>query len=198
MLEEKRENFKKISDLTGNIFSKPGLTANQYTLLSLFLAIIVFYFLIKADFILALLFFLLAALLDFIDGSVARFLKKETKKGAYLDTICDRYVEGIVLAGFLFLPLPDFFLPVSFWIFLAFFGSLMTTYAKAAAKEKELVSREMKRGFFGRPERIILISLAIFMGILNFSWIIYPIVILAIFSNITALQRIFLVFFYRC
>ena len=192
MLEEKREKFKKISGWTGNIFSKLGLTPNQYTLLSLFITVIVFYFLIKANLVLALVFFLLAALLDFIDGAVARFLKKETKKGAYLDTVCDRYVEGIVLAGFLFLPLADFFLPVSFWIFLAFFGSLMTTYTKAAAKEKELVSQEMKKGFLGRPERIILIGLAILLGIFNLSWMIYPMVILAVFSNITALQRIFL------
>ena len=193
MIEQYREKFKKISDWTGNIFSRLGLTPNQYTLLSLFSAVIVFYFLIKADLILALIFFSSAALLDFIDGAVARFLRKETKKGAYLDTVCDRYVEGIVLAGFLFLSLPDFLVPVNLWIFLAFFGSLMTTYAKAAAKEKELVSQEMKKGFFGRPERILLIGLAIFLGIFNFNWIIYPIIILAVFSNITALQRIFLV-----
>jgi len=196
MLEEKRGKFKKISDWTGRIFSISGLTPNQYTLLSLFLAVIVFYFLVKANLILALVFFLLTAFLDFIDGAVARFLKKETKKGAYLDTVCDRYVEGIVLAGFLFLSLPGFLIPVNLWIFLAFFGSLMTTYTKAAAKEKELVDQEMKKGVFGRPERIILIGLAMFFGIFNFSLVIYPIIILAIFSNITALQRIFLVFFY--
>lgn len=192
MLEEKRGKFKKISGWTGNIFSKLGLTPNQYTLLSLFLAVIVFYFLIKANLILALVFFLLTAFLDFIDGAVARALKKETKKGAYLDTICDRYVEGIILAGFLFLSLPGFIISANLWIFLAFFGSLMTTYAKAAAKEKELVSQEMKKGFFGRPERIILIGLAILLGIFNLSWIIYPVIILAVFANITALQRIFL------
>ena len=192
MLEEKREKFKKISNWTGNIFSKLGLTSNQYTLISLVFAVFAFCFLIKESLILALIFFLSAALLDFIDGAVAKFLQKETKKGAYLDTICDRYVEGILLLGFLFLPLPDFFLPAKFWIFLAFFGSLMTTYAKATAKEKELIGRELKKGLLGRPERIILISIAIFLGILNFSWIIYPLVILAIFSNITALQRILL------
>jgi len=192
MIEQHREKFKKISGWTGNIFSKLGLTPNQYTLLSLLLAVFVFYFLLKVDLILALIFFLLAAFLDFIDGAVARFLKKETKKGAYLDTICDRYVEGIVLAGFLFLSLPDFLTPTNLWIFLAFFGSLMTTYAKAAAKEKELISQELKKGFLGRPERITLIGLTIFLGIFNFSWMIYPIILLAVFSNITALQRIFL------
>jgi phosphatidylglycerophosphate synthase len=192
MLEEKREKFKKISNWIGDVFFKLGLTPDQYTLVSLAFASIAFYFLVKENLIGALIFFLLATFLDFVDGAVAKFLQKETKKGAYLDTICDRYVEGITLLGFLFLPLPDFFLPAKIWIFLAFFGSLMTTYTKAAAKEKELVGQELKKGLLGRAERIILISLAIFLGIFNFSWIIYPIVFLAIFSNITVLQRILL------
>ena len=192
MLEEKREKFKRISNWTGSIFSKLGLTPNQYTLISLVFVLVSFYFLIKERLILALIFFLLAAFLDFIDGAVAKFLEKKTKKGAYLDTISDRYVEGIILLGFLFLPLADFLLPAKIWIFLAFFGSLMTTYSKAAAKEKELTQKELKKGLLGRAERIILISLAIFLGIFNLSWMFYPIIFLAVFSNLTALQRIYL------
>jgi len=192
MLEEKREKFKRISNWTGSIFSKLGLTPNQYTLISLVFVLVSFYFLIKERLILALIFFLLAAFLDFIDGAVAKFLEKKTKKGAYLDTISDRYVEGIILLGFLFLPLADFLLPAKIWIFLAFFGSLMTTYSKAAAKEKELTQAELKKGLLGRAERIILISLAIFLGIFNLSWMLYPIIFLAVFSNLTALQRIYL------
>ena len=192
MLEEKREKFRELSQKTGEIFSKLGLTPNQYTLISLFFVLISFYFLIKTNLILALIFFLLAAFLDFIDGAVAKFTQRETKKGAYLDTISDRYVEGIILLGFLFLPLADFLLPAKIWIFLAFFGSLMTTYSKAAAKEKELTQKELKKGLLGRAERIILISLAIFLGIFNLSWMLYPIIFLAVFSNLTALQRIYL------
>ncbi len=94
--------------------------------------------------------------------------------------------------GFLFLFLPDFLLPAKIWIFLAVFGSLMTTYSKAAAKEKELAEIEIKKGLLGRGERMILIALAIILGVFNPIWIIYPIIILAIFSNITALQRIYL------
>jgi len=192
MLEEKREKFKRISNWTGSIFSKTGLTPNQYTLISLFFVLVSFYFLIKINLVLALIFFLPAAFLDFIDGAVAKFTQRETKKGAYLDTISDRYVEGIILLGFLFLPLADFLLPAKIWIFLAFFGSLMTTYSKAAAKEKELTQKELKKGLLGRAERIILISLAIFLGIFNLSWMLYPIIFLAVFSNLTALQRIYL------
>ena len=191
MLEEKREKFKWLETKTGEIFSKLRLSPNQLTFNSLIFILFAFWFLVTQNLILALTFFTIATFLDLVDGAVARFLKMETKKGAYLDTICDRYVEGIILLGLLFLPLKGFlFLPANVWIFLAFFGSLMTTYSKAAAKEKELVQIELRRGFFGRAERVILITLAIFLGIFSISFIIYPIIILAVFSNLTALQRI--------
>jgi archaetidylinositol phosphate synthase len=194
MLEEKRNKFEKISKIAGEVFSKLGLTPNQYTLLSVFFAIFCFLSLIKGFLVSALIFLIIATILDFIDGAVARFTGKETKRGAYLDTVCDRYVEGLILLGFIFLPLPDFFLGNNFWIFLSVFGGLMTTYAKAAAKEKELIEEEMKKGFLGRPERTILIGLAVFFGIFNLSWLIHPIVFLAVFSNLTAFQRIYLAF----
>jgi len=215
MLEEKREKFKKLENMTGEIFSK-FFTPDQYTLISLLFVVISFSFLINlhpapisleisdrtlfrfengggVNLVLSLIFFLLATILDFIDGAVARFLQKATKRGAYLDTISDRYVEGIILLGFLFLPLKGvFFLPAEVWIFLALFGSFLTTYSKAAAKEKGLIEIEMKKGLLTRAERIILIFLAILLGIFNLSWLLYPIIILAIFSNFTALQRIYL------
>ena len=80
MLEEKREKFKIISEKVGQIFSKFSLTPNQYTLISLCFVLVSFYFLINKNLVPALIFFLLVSVLDFIDGAVARALKKETKK----------------------------------------------------------------------------------------------------------------------
>jgi len=192
MLEEKREKFKKIEEEIGRIFSKLGPSPNQYTLNSIVFGIFCFVSLIFRNFILALIFFLISAILDFVDGAVARYSNKVTKAGAYLDTISDRFVEGLIFLGLLSLPLPKFIIEAKYWIFLAFFGSLMTTYAKAAAKEKELVAQELKKGFFGRGERMILLSITFFLGIFNQNLMIYPISLLAIFSNLTAIQRIIL------
>lgn len=194
MLTEIREKFKFLEDFLGNVFSKTGLTPAQFTLMSIIFAFVSFYFLINLNFLLAFLFFISAGILDLIDGAVARIKGEVSKKGAYLDTICDRYVNGIALLGFLFLPLKFFILPSKIWVALSFLGSLMTTYAKAAAKEKELITEEIKTGLFGRSERVISITLAMFLGIFDINLVIYPIIILAILSNITALQRIFLAF----
>lgn len=192
-LSQERERFKAVEIKVGEIFSRLPLSPNQYTLISLLWVLFSFYFLVKNQFLTSALFFLLASLFDFVDGAVARFKGEATKRGAYLDTVCDRYMEGIILLGFLFLPLPSFGFEAKIWVFLALFGSLMTTYAKAAAREKELVKEEFKKGWLGgRPERVILIFLSLILGVFNFSLMIYPIVILAFFSNLTALQRIFL------
>ena len=69
----------------------------------------------------------------------------------------------------------------------------MTTYSKAAAKEKELTNLEFKKGLLGRGERIILLSFSIIIGIFNFYWMSLAIIILAFLFNIAALERIFLV-----
>lgn len=193
MLAEKREKFKLISEKVGLFFSKSKLHPNFFTLISLLFGFFCLFSLVKNNLILAILFFLLAAFADFIDGAVARASQKATKFGAYLDTICDRYIEGIVFLGFLFLPLPDFLFPASIWIFLSLFGSLMTTYSKAAAIEKRVIKEELKKGLFERPERMILIFLSMVSAFFSLSWVVYLLVIFAIFSNFTAWQRIFLV-----
>jgi len=182
----------------GIAFSKIGLSPNQWTLLALVPTLIALYFLIKENFLLAAIFFLISAFLEVVDGSVARVMGKVTKLGAYLDTIVDRYVEGIILFGLLFasLPsftipiLPGFVIPVYAWVFLFFFGGMLTAYAKAAAKEKNLVLEEIKGGLLERSERLIILFLGILLAIADPLYLTYVIALLAVFTNISALQRI--------
>lgn len=193
MLVLKREKFKKISQITGRIFSKTAITPNGYTVLTLFSVLLSVYFLVKSNFILAIVFFIFSEFLDFVDGSVARHSQQITKLGPYLDTICDRYVEAIILIGFLFLPFPKILFSHHVWISLALVGSLMTTYSKAAAKEKGLIKEELKGGLFEKGDRFVLILLTLIISPLSLGFAIYPIIVLAIVSNISALQRIFIV-----
>ena len=189
-MDLQRDLFKKVEKIVGKIFSSLPITPNQYSLISIIFALISFYFLIKHNLILAIPFFLIASFLDFVDGAVARYKGISTKVGAYLDTICDRYVEGFLLFGMLFLPLPKILLPGYAWVFLILFGSLLTTYAKATAKEKELVAQELKGGLLSRAERLILLITSLILGIFNFSWMTYLLILIAILTNFTAFQRI--------
>ncbi len=192
MLAEKRQQFKQLENIIGKVFSK-FLTANQYSGLAILMALFYFRFMVANNLKIALIFLFAASFLDFVDGAVARKTNTASPKGAYLDTILDRYVEAMVLLGFLFLPLPLIVFPSHIWILLALFGSLMTTYAKAAGKEKEILKTELKEGLAGRGERMILEFLAVFWGIFNLQWTLYFIIALAVLSNITAIQRVYLV-----
>lgn len=192
MLDQKREMFKGMERGVGKFFSLFPVTPNQWTLISVLFGFATLYFLIKEKLLLAVFFFLMAGMLDFVDGAVARHKNIPTKVGAYLDTISDRYVEGLLLLGMLFLPLPKIFLPARIWIFLILFGSMLTTYAKAAAKEKELVNQELKGGLMSRGERIILLLLSLVLGIVfpDYELMTYVLILIAILTNLTAVQRV--------
>ena len=191
MISENREKFKEISIKTGLIFGKLPLNPNQWTISAFIPAVLCFYFLTKSDFFFATVFFALTAFVDLIDGAVARVQGKTTKKGAYLDTIVDRYVELIIFAGLFFVSLPVVYLDAKIWIFLCLFGTMMTTYSKAAAKEKLFLESELKGGLLERPERLLLLFLTLLSGIFSLQYVVYFLILIAVLSNFTALQRIF-------
>ncbi len=70
----------------------------------------------------------------------------------------------------------------------------MTTYAKAAAKEKEIIAegKELKGGLLERAERLLILFAGILLAIANPLFLTYTIALLAVLSNISALQRILL------
>jgi len=191
MLDTKRHWFKDLEKLVGKIFGSLPLTPNQYTYLSGIFALIGLWFMMGESLVWATVFFVIAAGLDFVDGAVARAKNMSSKVGAYLDTVFDRYVEGIIFFGMLFLALPTVLIPGYAWVYLAIFGSVVTTYVKAAAKEKDLVNQELKGGLLSRGERLILIFIALILGIIypDYLYMTYVVVIIAILANFTALQR---------
>ena len=189
-LYKRREWFSGFSVNVGILFSRLRLSPNQWTGISIIFAIITFYLLAQESFLAAAVFLIISAFFDLVDGSVARVMGKASRLGAYLDTVADRYVEGMIAFGLLFAGLPGFFLPSYAWIFLYLFGSLMTTYAKSAAKEKGVVYQELKGGLLERAERMIILFIGILLASVQPLFLTYVIIILAVLSNISALQRI--------
>ncbi len=184
-----RERFQNLSIKVGIIFSKFGLSPNQWTMISLLPVLFAVYFLYYQEFIIAALLFILSSFLDLVDGSVARVTGRVSRVGAYLDTVVDRYVEGIIIIGLVFVSLPPFLVDARVWIMIFFFGGIMTTYVKAAAKEKELVTRELKGGLLERAERLIILFIGILLASIDMMFLTYVLVLLAILTNVTALQR---------
>ncbi|MBU0953425.1 MAG: CDP-alcohol phosphatidyltransferase family protein [Nanoarchaeota archaeon] len=194
-LYRSRDRFKQFSVKVGILFARIGLSPNQWTLISIVPIAVAFFYLISEQFLKAAVFLAIAAFIDVVDGAVARVTGRVTKLGAYLDTMVDRYIEGAVLFGLLFASLPRVYAPMEGWIFLLLFGAIVTTYAKAAAKEKDITQTEIRGGILEHTDRMIVLFVAIlaaaFFGKLVLS---YAIIVLAILANISALQRMWIVY----
>ncbi|UCD02673.1 MAG: CDP-alcohol phosphatidyltransferase family protein [Candidatus Aenigmatarchaeota archaeon] len=192
----KRQRFEGVSAKIGKALAGLGLSPNQWTILSIIAALGSFYLLLQQSYIFAAVFFIIAAFFDMADGAVARETGKSSKFGAYLDTMADRLVEFIIVLGMVFLAgagfLPPFILPAVIWVFIFYFGSIMTTYAKSAAKEKGLVKDELRGGLLERSERLIILFIGIVLAAISPMYLTYTLVLLAILTNITALQRFWL------
>jgi len=123
-----------------------------------------------------------AAIFDILDGRVARLRGRSTKFGAYLDSTMDRYSDMVLYMGFMILYARVDRTPQMVLVWVAAFGSFMTSYARARA---ESLIPQCTVGFLERPERIVLIIVgALTNRMVAVLWII------AVLSNITALQRV--------
>ncbi len=185
-----RERFQGLSIRIGMAFSRLRLSPNQWTMLSLLPVLAGLYFLYYSQFLQAALLLFLSSFLDLVDGSVARVTGRVSRLGAYLDTIVDRYVEFIIVLGILLAGIPGFLIPSAAWIIIYLFGAMMTTYAKAAAREKGLTERELRGGIFERAERLMLLLAGLLLATLEPLYLTYTIALLAVLTNISALQRI--------
>jgi CDP-diacylglycerol--glycerol-3-phosphate 3-phosphatidyltransferase len=125
---------------------------------------------------------LLASIFDMMDGRVARLRGRETKFGAFLDSTMDRYSDMVLYMGLMILYARVDKTPHMVLVWVAAFGSFMTSYARARAES--LIPR-CTVGLLERPERIVLLILG---GLTNRMtaalWII------AVLSNVTAVQRV--------
>jgi CDP-diacylglycerol---glycerol-3-phosphate 3-phosphatidyltransferase len=151
---------------------------------------------------------LLAGLFDMIDGRLARVGKMESRFGAMFDSVLDRYSEMVMFLGICYYLVAQNYFLSSLFAFIAMIGSLMVSYVRARA---EGLGIECKSGLMQRPERILLIGIsAILCGLLeeytgefkttlvgtdipifeSITVFTFPIVVLAILSNWTAVQRL--------
>jgi phosphatidylglycerophosphate synthase len=188
MLWLNRKYFKGFGERMGEAFSKIPLEPNHWTMLSLALSIVVFYFLSSGNFMLASALFVFTMSLDMIDGAVARKTKKVTKFGGYLDSVTDRLIEFIIILGLFLANYPDFLVPAKIWLMLLMIGSFMSTYTRAVAFEKG-VFKDLKGGILEHTDRLIFFLVIMLVSASSLAYSSYLIAAMAILANISALQR---------
>src|SRR5438045_374439 len=171
-----------------------GVTPNTLTVIGLLLSIVTAVVIAQGYLVAGGLLVLFAGIFDMFDGAMARFLNTATTFGAFFDSTLDRYSESIILFGMLMYALQrpdlhDIFWPFAheqLWmiavIFIAVVGSLMVSYTKARA---EGLGLECKTGLLARPERVVLLAIGLLSGTS-----IWALALLAIFSQVTAIERV--------
>ncbi|HWQ19303.1 MAG TPA: CDP-alcohol phosphatidyltransferase family protein [Methanotrichaceae archaeon] len=176
--------------------SRLGIHPNIWSTLALGLALAGAASLAWHSLLAGLAFFVLSGIIDMIDGAVARATKTASARGAFLDGVLDRYVEALLSLGLMIYLGPSEFLGVSMqlWILALLFGSVMTAFVRAYADHRGIVKdpelQKRMGGLLERAERLMLIYLGMVLGLHSTSWLQYVIVLVAVLSNATAVQRV--------
>jgi len=170
----------------GAVIARMGLSPNQLTVLGLVLNAIVAVVLALGHLQWAGILLLVAGAFDLLDGAVARATGNVTRFGGVLDSVLDRYSEAFVVGGLLIWIVRSDLgaVPVSL-CYATIVGSLLVSYVRARA---EGVGILLTQGLFARPERIVVLAAGLLLA--------RPVIalwLLAIATNLTVLQRLWLV-----
>ena len=164
--------------------NKIGLTPNMISAFGIVLAFLaaIAYTRGHQNLLLAVILLLLSGYCDILDGAIARLCEKATPFGGFLDSLLDRYADSAVYAGIIFGGLCTIQLGL-----IALIGSLLVSYARARAEAADIKMETI--GIAERAERIIILAAASIIEIFLVNAIEAAIMILAILTNLTVLQR---------
>lgn len=130
----------------------------------------------------ASLFLLISGFFDALDGVIARLHGRVTVFGGFLDSMLDRYADALVLIGLVLGGFSD-----TFWGLLALMGSLLVSYSRARAEAAGVKTETI--GLAERAERILILVVASFLTMIWKEALSWSIVLLAVLTNLTVLQR---------
>ncbi len=167
----------------GSALGKLGIDPNALTLAGLLPAALSALLAANGQFLAAGLALLIGAPLDALDGAVARAMNKVSRFGAFLDSTTDRYGEGFLFAGIAYFYAGRADSLAVGLAFLALIGSFAVSYTRARAEGLDVGS--IKDGVFDRVVRMLIL-----IGMLLTGWIVPGLFVLAVGTNLTALQRI--------
>lgn len=167
------------------ILASWGISANALTLLGFFLTAGVGVVLALGQLRLGGILIVFSTVFDGLDGLVARTSGRTSRFGAFLDSTLDRYAEIALFFGLLVYYMDRQKHLDVILIFAALAGSLMVSYAKARAEGLDI---ECKEGLLTRLERLAILVIGLISGQVRLAlWI------LAVLANLTAVQRVYVV-----
>ena len=168
------------------LLNRTGATPNFITWFGFALNLPAVYFIIKGKFVPAAVIIIIASIFDMLDGALARMMDKKTKFGGFLDSTVDRFVEGVLYFGLLVYYIETGNKTGIMLSYVVLFFSFLVSYLRARAGGLRI---DCEVGLFTRPERLI----ALILGLL-INRVIEVLVLLAVVTFITVVQRMWLVF----
>lgn len=182
--EHLKDGFIASLDPLVRLSTRLDLNPNTYTTVSLILSCGAAYAMATGSLRLSAVLFLLSGLCDAIDGKLARHTGKVTRFGALYDSSLDRYSEVVYFFGMAMYFIGNGWYLTSGAVAAGLGGSLMVSYVKARA---EGLGFECNVGLLQRAERILILA---FGALIHLYALVVCIWIVAVLSNITAIQRI--------
>jgi archaetidylinositol phosphate synthase len=187
MLTKLKKKVQQFLSTEARIAYNVGLTPNIISLVGIilsFFASVAYAFGLGQPLLLLVAAFLLLAsgFCDTLDGVLARNYQQATAFGGFLDSLLDRYADAVVYSGIIIGGLCDVF-----WGLAALVGSLLVSYSRARAEAAGVKMESV--GLAERAERMLILavaSVAAFFWLPSLKW---GIIILAVLSNFTVLQR---------
>jgi len=179
----------------GTVLARLGIHPDLITITGLILVGIASVLIAGGLFLFGGIILLFSLPLDALDGAVARATKREGMFGMVLDSTLDRYADGFIFASLsYYFAVQDRFDMMVFAL-VALVGSYLVSYVRARADDAK-VGVETKVGLFTRVERVLVILvMTLATGLLNQPIILdIGVLILAIGTNVTALQRLLFVY----
>ena len=189
MLTKLKEKVQQMLTVEAKVAHKIGLTPNTTSVIGIALAFLSALAYAEwqnrpAYLLIAAVLLLLSGFCDALDGVLARLYQQTTTFGGFLDSLLDRYADAAVYVGIIVGGLCD-----ALWGLIALTGSLLVSYSRARAEAAGVKMESI--GLAERAERIIILVIA---SLIAFFW--QPetsmntgIILLAILSNLTVLQR---------
>jgi len=176
---------RRITDPIVFLLAKAHITPNALTLVGVLGSAGAAVLLARGQFLAGGIVVLAAGALDILDGALARATGQVTRFGAVFDAVMDRVSEAAVLFGLLYYYAGRDAREESLLIFAALAGSMLVSYIRARG---EILGLQIREGLFTRAERVIVIGFGSIIDQVRIAlWI------LAVLANLTALQRLYLV-----
>ncbi len=179
----------------GGLLFRLGIHPDVVTSAGLIVVAVAAWFIAQGELQTGGLILLVGLPLDALDGAVARAMRRKGQFGAVLDSTLDRYADCFIFAALSY----HFAVQERFEMFLlaqaALMGSYGVSYVRARADQMD-VSVKVQVGIFTRLERLAVILAMLLMP----SLLLIPealdigMLILAMGTNITTLQRLWFVY----